>query len=211
MGMCESIMHSHFYFEGRKTMDNTVMQSGILEKNGVFDEDTKRRYELTTEYRGIEGKSILVFGINPASDNIQISDTTTNYLLNNLLVMGYSKITVCNLFANICTKLRPSQVTDNEDNFQYISEVLKRDYDTILIGYGNTFTGNKSVEQEKVKLHTLLKTQKGKAVEIVDVEGKYTKLRAIHPLFAGQRFSGQWKLRAYEFPKLQRKNQKENG
>lgn len=62
-------------------MENVVKQTGILEKTAVFDEELKKRYELTMEYKGVKGKSILVICTNPASDKIQVADTTTNYLI----------------------------------------------------------------------------------------------------------------------------------
>lgn len=190
-------------------MENTVKQTGILEKTGVFDEDLTKRYELTMEYSGVKGKRIMVICINPASDNIQIADTTTNYLTNNLLVMGYSSITLCNLYARITSKLQPSTIEDNSDNMQYIKEVLERGFDSILIGFGNTFTGNRRVKEQKAILYQLLKPHSKKLVEIVDTEGEYQKLKTIHPLFAGQRFSGKWTFRKHEFPKVTKTSGKE--
>lgn len=36
--------------------------------------------------------------------------------------------------------------------------------------------------------------------ELVDTDGEYIGLRTIHPLFAGQRFSGKWEFRNFVFP-----------
>lgn len=193
-----------FFHERRINMDNIVKQTGILEKTGYFDEDLKRRYELTTEYKGIKGKKILVLCINPASNTIQIADTTTNYLTNNLLTMGYTTITLCNLFADITTKLKPTEVADNTDNMKYIEEILTREFDHILIGFGNTFTGHKKVNEQKDLLYHMLKPYAKKLVELVDNDEKYTELKTIHPLFAGQRFSGKWKFRKFVLPKTEK-------
>ena len=182
-------------------MEDTIKQTGILEKTGVFDEDLKKRYELTICYNGIKGKKILVIGLNPASDNIQVSDTTTNYLMNNLFPMGYSTITIWNLYADICTKLKPGGATDNDDNIQYLKEILERDLDAILIGYGNTFLQNRKVRAEKARLLEQLQPHSKKVYELVDKKKDYERLHNIHPLFAGQRFSGEWRLRRYVFPK----------
>ena len=100
-------------------MENIVKETSLLERTGVFDEDAKRRFELRLTYNGMKGKKILVVGINPASNNIQVFDNTTNYLLNNLGVMGYSEIVVWNMFAEICVKLKPGQTIDNADNIEY--------------------------------------------------------------------------------------------
>lgn len=187
-------------------MDNTVKQTSLLERTGIFNEELTKRYELKLTYNGLKGKRALIIGMNPASNNIQVFDTTTNYILNNLGVMGYTEIVIWNLFANICTKLRPSEIEDNEDNFAHLDELLKGKFDTIIIGYGNTYLGNKRVEEAKEHLHTLLEPHKKKVCELIDTEEKYANLKSIHPLFAGQRFSGSWKLRTHEFPDNSKKS-----
>lgn len=101
-------------------MDNVVKQTELLEKTGVYDEDLKRRFALTLKYNGMKGKKVLVIGMNPASNSVQVFDNTTNYLLNNLGIMGYSEIVVWNLFADICTKLKPTQTGDNTKNMEYL-------------------------------------------------------------------------------------------
>lgn len=190
-------------------MKNTVRQTGILEKTGVYNEELTKRYELTMEYRGVKGKKILVICINPASDKIQVADTTTNYLSNNLFTMGYSTITLCNIFADITGKLKPTEVEDNSDNMEYLQEVLTREFDHILIGFGNTFIGHKKVNAQKDLLFQLLKPHTKKLVELMDSEGKYKNLKTIHPLFAGQRFSGKWVFRKFALPKEELKKGEE--
>ena len=82
-------------------MKDTITKNETLKKTAVFNKSGDNRYELTISTESKKGKSILVIGLNSASDNIQISDTTTNYMLNNLLPMGYTTITLCNLFSNV--------------------------------------------------------------------------------------------------------------
>ena len=106
-------------------MENVVKQTELLEKTGVYDEDLKRRFSLTLKYSGLKGKKILVIGMNPASNSVQVFDNTTNYLLNNLGMMGYSEIIVWNLFADICTKLKPTQAYDNAENMEYLQTLLE--------------------------------------------------------------------------------------
>ena len=182
-------------------MENTIKHTSILERTGVFTEDSKRRFELTLKYNGIKGKRVLIIGINPASDNIQVFDNTTNYLLNNLGTMGYSEIVVWNLFAEICVKLKPCLVESNDDNIEYLKKLLQSKFDTIIVGWGNTFIGNKAVKEAKSQVYELLKPFAKAVHELVDKDKKYQSLRCIHPLYAGQRFSGRWELRKYEFPK----------
>ena len=182
-------------------MENTVKQTGLLEKTGVFDEELKNRYELHLTYNGVKGKRVLVICMNPASDNIQVFDSTTNYLLNNFGMMGYSDITVWNLFSRICTKLKPSDIPDNNRNMEYLKELLQSSYDAIVISWGCTFIGNKKVEVAKKEVLELLKPFEKQVYEIVDKEGRYSNLSYTHVLFAGQRFSGAWDFRQVKFPK----------
>lgn len=184
-------------------MDNTITKTGTLKKTAVFSKDMTKRYELTFCYEGgtKKQKSILIICLNPASADITITDTTTNYVLNNLLPMGYTTITICNLYATICGKLKTKEIAENSDNIEYIGDLLKNNYTTVLLGYGNTFTGNKKVNHEKEELEKLLKESKTNVVELVDKDDIYSRLKTIHPLFAGQRFSGEWKFRKYVFHK----------
>lgn len=184
-------------------MENTIIKTGTLKKTAVFSKDMTKRYELTFCYEGgtKKQKSILIICLNPASSDIMVTDTTTNYILNNLLPMGYTTITICNLYATICGKLKVKEITDNSDNLQYISDLLKNNYNTVLLGYGNTFTHNKKVNQAKAELEKVLIESKANAVELVDKKDVYSRLITIHPLFAGQRFSGKWKFRKYVFHK----------
>ena len=181
-------------------MENVVKQTELLEKTGVYDEDLKRRFSLTLKYNGLKSKKILVIGMNPASNSVQVFDNTTNYLLNNLGMMGYSEIIVWNLFADICTKLKPTQTYDNAENMEYLQMLLEEKFNAVLIGWGNTFIGNRRVEEAKKQVCEYLKPHAKKVYELVDTEGIYTELKTIHPLFAGQRFSGKWKFRNYSFP-----------
>lgn len=73
-------------------MKDVVTKTETLKKTAVFNKEGDNRYELTISTESKKDKSILVIGLNPASDNIQVSDTTTNYILNNLLPMGYTSI-----------------------------------------------------------------------------------------------------------------------
>lgn len=184
-------------------MKNVITKTEVLKKTAVFNKQGDSRYELTIMTDAKKGKSILLICLNPASDNVQVCDTTTNYVINNLLPMGYTTITLCNLFSTISNKLKTTDMIDNEDNRQYIRDVLQRDFNTILVGYGNTYTNNKRVNEEKKFISSLLLDYVGKVYEIVDKNEKYSRLKTIHPLFAGQRFSGEWKFRKYIIDELE--------
>ena len=183
-------------------MEDTIIESVILETTAVFNETQTKRYELTKEFKpSKDGKSIVVIMLNAASKKIQETDTTVNNLLTRLSCdeVGYSKITILNLFPDIMPKLKPSEVDNLEDNFKYIEEVLKRNYSNILIGYGNSFIGNKKVDMAKYRLNQLLLSYADILLEINDEFNTY-KCSPMHPLFASMRIN-KWVLKTYHIPK----------
>ncbi|SHI41584.1 DUF1643 domain-containing protein [Parasporobacterium paucivorans] len=187
--------------EGVEEVEGTITESVILETTAVFSEDQKKRYELTKEFKpSKDGKSIVVIMLNAASKNIQETDTTVNSLVNRLSCpeLGYSKITILNLVPDIMSKLRTSNIDSLDDNFEYIEEVLKRGYDNILIGYGNSFIGNEVVEMAKYRLNLLLEGYEDILVEIGD-DFNLFDCSPMHPLFASIRI-GDWKLKPYVRP-----------
>lgn len=144
-------------------------ETTILETDAVFSEDMSKRFELTKRFKGEKGKTILVIMLNPAAGNIKKTDTTTNLLLNHLCSdneKGYTTITIWNLFADICNKLKPVKDYDNLENMMYLEKLLERNFDNILIGYGNTFEGNKEVQKEKATLNRMLEKYQDIVVHI---------------------------------------------
>lgn len=182
-------------------MEQIITKSSTMEKIMVLSKDEQERYELTFHCNNNQKKEkkILVISLNPTFHDLTKTDVTTMYILNNLLPMGFTTITISNLFSKLCTKLTCKSMDDNESNLEYIKELLKKDYHTVLIGYGNTLSGNKKVNNEKQELEMILKEAKANVVELVDEDDIYSRLTTIHPLFAGQRFSGKWKFRKYIF------------
>lgn len=184
-------------------MERYTTNTMTIERKGIFDKNRKKRFELTFTCKDSKQKKrILVIGLNPASDDISRLDTTTTFILNNLIPMGYGTITICNLYGELFKqRLKPSEVPNNRENRKYLEEVLKRGFDTILLGYGNTFLTNRFVKEEKEYLRKLLSDYKEKVVDIVDDKGEYERLTAIHPLMAGRYFPNRWRLRPFVFEK----------
>lgn len=185
-------------------MSDFTTENLMIEREGVFNEEKTKRFELTFVCSGMETMetemSILVIGLNPNSRDILTMDTTTFLTLNNLMPMGFSTITICNLFANIFRKLRMSAIPDNDENMEYLRQVLERNFDRILLCYGNTCINNQRVQKEKNRLMELLRPWKDRVVVIMDRERTYEDLRTIHPLMAGRYFPGDWELIPYEMP-----------
>lgn len=117
-------------------MERYTTNTMTVERKGVFDKSRKKRFELTFTCKDSrQKKSILVIGLNPASDDISMIDTTTTFILNNLIPMGYTTVTICNLYGELFKqRLKPSEVPNNTENRKYLEEVLKRGFDTILLG-----------------------------------------------------------------------------
>lgn len=169
----------------------------------VFNDDYTKRYERTIsrDHNKKSERKILVIGLNPASNNPEYTDSTTNYITNNLFPMGYTSITICNLTAKISKGFKITDVKENQENLEYIKSILERKYNTILIGYGSTYSKNKTIINEKKKLEDILSVEKENSniVELIDKKNTYSRLHTIHPLYAGQRFSGEWKFRKFVF------------
>lgn len=149
---------TRFTFAKEKTFMEIVKQNVMLERTAIFSKAGNQRFEYTMQRREADGKKILVICTNPASGSLLVVDTTTNYLMNNLFSMGYVTVTLCNLFAEVTEKLHPVKAEDNADNMEYIKEVLKREFDEILLGFGSGFAGSKRVNAEKANLYKLLNT-----------------------------------------------------
>lgn len=149
-----------------------VWLSFVGDANNIINADiVEKRYELTFDYKGEskKEKAVLIICLNPASRDIMVSDVTTNYILNNLLPMGFTTITICNLCARITNKLKGQDLLDNSDNLDYISTIIReRKYNTILLAYGNGNGSSKNVNEEKRALEEILKNSKCTVSEIVD-------------------------------------------
>lgn len=75
-------------------MEKLATETMTLERKGIFDKNHKKRFELTFTIKDSKKKkSILVIGLNPASEDICTLDTTTTFILNNLIPMGCTTIT----------------------------------------------------------------------------------------------------------------------
>ena len=97
-----------------------------LKRQIIQSDDKKKRFEMNFTYETNEKKekNIIVIGLFPSSNSLYTIDMTTNYILNNLLSMKYTSITICNLFATVATKLTSKNMADNidqGDNNQYSS------------------------------------------------------------------------------------------
>lgn len=174
--------------------------SSITETKVVLSDDGDKRYEYTKILGKEKGKAILLLMLNASGNsNINTMDTTTNLTVNNLAELGYTTITVWNLFSIITSKLNSHNIILDDDNFNYLRELMKRKFDTILIGWGNSFSVSKKVNQAKAQVHEIVRPYADILVRIEDTEKKHTG-KSIHPLFAGLYFNHKWELVKYTLP-----------
>lgn len=185
-----------------------VTISSIVETTAVLSDEQDKRYEYTKVFKNEKGKKVLLIMLNASGTNqIHTMDSTTNLTISNLSELGYSTITVWNLFPLITAKLNSKNVVLDNDNFNYLKNLLKKKYDSIVIGWGTSLSTNKIVKQAKEQVHKLLKPYEKVLVQIEDNSGKYNNS---HPLFAGLYFNHQWTLGKYNIPDTEFKSNADN-
>lgn len=161
-------------------------------------------FEFTNEY-GFNGKKALVITLASESDNTPSSyDRTKYFTFINMTRIGYSKITVYNLFPRVNEKLEPSSYSDEEiaESLKYLRKLLAQNYDAIVVAFGTKMSKNKRVRECKKLLFEILLPyhKEGKVMRIIDNMELYKQDddQCLHPLFAGNYMGGKWKLIPYD-------------
>lgn len=192
----------------KQRRDHMVTISSIVETTAVLSDEQNKRYEYTKVFKNEKGKKVLLIMLNASgTSQIHTMDNTTNLTISNLSELGYSTITVWNLFPLITAKLNSKNVVLDNDNFNYLKNLLKKKYDSIVIGWGTSLSTNKIVKQAKEQAYKLLKPYEKVLVQIEDNSGKYNNS---HPLFAGLYFNHQWTLGKYNIPDTESKSNADN-
>lgn len=165
--------------------------------------DQKHVFEFTNEY-DFDGKKAVVITLSSESSNsLTCFDRTKYFTFNNLSKIGYSKITIFNLFTRVNEKLKPSNYSEEEieDSLKYLDELLKSGYDNVVVAFGTTMSKNRRVKECKKQLLERLVPyyKEGKVVRIVDDLELYKRSESecLHPLYAGNYIGGRWKLIPY--------------
>lgn len=187
-----------------------INQSIKLQTTFVLSDDEVKRYEITKQFLDSKGSKALLILLNASNNaNLQQTDMTTNLTINNLSLMGFSTITIWNVFPQLTQKINAKQLILDDENFQHLETLIRKEYDTIIIGWGSSFQNNKTVIEAKSKVYNFLKDHENKVFQIVDKNGIY-RGKNIHPLFAGNYFSGEWQLENFPIPKDQGTKSAEN-
>ena len=171
-------------------------------------DENKKCFAVTKEVDKEQGKSALVIMFSSAVNNVKITDNTTHLLWNNMVHLGYSKITIWNLFPDYKNRNEEQQ----KANLLVLKKLLKSNYDSIVIAWGSSKEYANTVINEKKAVYKLLENVKDKLVQIEDEKGNYID-KAFHPLFAGNYFGFQWKLEGHKIIDLEKekgKVEKEN-
>lgn len=162
-------------------------------------------FAITKELDREQGKSALVIMFSSAVNDVKITDNTSHLLWNNMVHLGYSKVTIWNLFPDYKNKTESLQ----KENQSMLKKLLKMKFDSIVIAWGASKEYANVVINEKKEVYRLLESVKDKLVQIEDEKGTYTD-KAFHPLFAGNYFGFRWKLEPHKIVNLDKEGKKEN-
>ena len=99
----------------------TIQISAVTSKNII--------YAVEREAVNQEGKKILVLMLNGSGADALLMDNTAHLLWNNLLPLGFNKITTWNI--NPTQKKLTKEV--QEENEAVLLELLKKEFDSILV------------------------------------------------------------------------------
>lgn len=166
-------------------------QEITLHTKVILSENKTKRFLVEKKFDKL-GRSILVIMLKATGGGeIEYDDKTMHYLLNNLSKLGYSTIKVWNIVPDIQTDCSTKEM--DEMNMDILKQTLTEPLDNILIGWGAKKMASYIEKFEEI-IRDILKPYSSKLVTIKDLDGRY-KGNYIHPLFAGNYFSGKWVLK----------------
>ena len=178
-----------------KEIGYNIKSSFLMDENG-------KCYAITKELDKEQGKSALVIMFSSAVNDVKITDNTSHLLWNNMVYLGYSKVTIWNLFPDYKNRSEEQQ----KDNLGVLKKLLKTNYDSIVIEWGSSKEYASVVIREKQAVYKLLEPVKDKLFQIEDEKGFYID-KAFHPLFAGNYFGFRWKLTPHEIVDLEKEKE----
>lgn len=181
-----------------KEISYNIKSSFLMDENG-------KCFAITKELDKEQGKSALVIMFSSAVNDVKITDNTSHLLWNNMVHLGYSKITIWNLFPDYKNRSEEQQ----KANLGVLKKLLKTNYESIVIAWGSSKEYANVVINEKKEVYKLLENVKGKLVQITDADGKYSG-KALHCLYCGNYFPFRWKFEPHKIIDLEKEKGKEN-
>lgn len=163
-----------------KTIKNT------LKSELVFDDNETRRYLLRLEWDKEKPKACVIMLSAGTANGISL-DHTTNYVLENLLALGYGSVEVLNLFSNIKQK---TESAEDAENLKAISSAAKK-ADIIILASGSTFKTNSHVKKRQLAVLEILSEYQDNLYCIANSTGQ----KFYHPLCPSVR---KWNLQKFD-------------
>ena len=167
-----------------KTIKNTV------KTELVYNDSEDRRYLLRIEWDKEKKKACVIMLIAGNINGVSY-DHTTNYVLENLVSLGYGSVEIVNLFSNIDSKTEDSE---DDENTQAIINATKK-CDTIVFATGAGYKTNKKVLKRQTEVLAILEKYKNKVYCIADEDGE----KFYHPLCPKVR---KWNLTTFQTSEL---------
>ena len=179
-----------------KEISYNIKSSFLMDENG-------KCFAITKELDKEQGKSALVIMFSSAVNDVKITDNTSHLLWNNMVHLGYCKVSIWNLFPDYKNRNEEQQ----KANLGVLKKLLKNNYDSIVIAWGSSKEYSNAVINEKKEVYKLLENVKDKLFQIEDEKGIYID-KSFHPLFAGNYFGFRWKLEPHKIIDLEKDKEK---
>lgn len=130
-----------------------------------------------------------------------VNDYTTTLIVNALSRLGYGKVAIMNLFANVEEKYK-----SDEENLRQIKEYIhKPEVDAIIIAWGKGVSNAGAiVKQEVIKVESMLEEVQNKCYLIAEPSGLK---KGLHPL----RAQNTWNLVPWRIESVKEKDDKGKG
>ena len=142
-----------------------------------YDDSSSKRYHLSVEWDK-EKPSAMVIMLSPSKTNGVSFDRSTNFCIENLVRLGYGKMVVVNMFANIGEGKSVMEPCNDEKNIKTIKKFASSS-DAVIYAVGTGKENNKVFRKRKGQVLEVLSTFKDKLFAVSDDEGK----KFYHPLF----------------------------
>jgi len=178
-----------------------ITEENTIKIKATFSDDRKHRYSLRRVWGDTnKGKSAVIIMSNASKADLTRGDLTSLLVQNNLSALGYSSVTVVNLFSFMCQKLSLSKNVDittltNEENERTIVQAVK-DSDICIVAIGTLAKTYKRAVPYQDRLFSLLREYQDKVHVIAAPCGT----EGLHPLSGKLRADGSWNLIPHKLP-----------
>ena len=154
-----------------------MIMKKTIKVEGDYDGTSSKRYYLSVDWDK-EKPCAVVIMLSAGKTNGVSFDRSTNYCLENLVRLGYGKMIVVNMFANIGDGKSIIEDCDDEQNLKAIKKFVSSS-DVVIYAVGTGKENNQKFQNRKKQVLDILSSYEGKLFCISDDEGK----KFYHPLY----------------------------